>query len=80
VVITTPGSVPIVVIGTTGDPATPLTGTQAMADALGDGRLVIVDADEHTGYSASECARDVVDAYLLDPTGGAPADGVRCSG
>jgi pimeloyl-ACP methyl ester carboxylesterase len=77
--ITGATSVPIVVIGTTGDPATPLVGTQAMADALADGRLVIVEADEHTGYSASGCARDLVATYLLEPAVGAPPDGTRCS-
>ena len=53
--ITGAGAGPIVVIGTTGDPATPLESTQAMADALEDGRLVMVDADQHTGYGVNPC-------------------------
>lgn len=60
------GAGPIVVIGTTGDASTPLASTRNMAEALQDGRLVIVDAEQHTGYSASECAQDVVDRYLID--------------
>jgi pimeloyl-ACP methyl ester carboxylesterase len=78
--ITAEGTPPIVVIGTTGDPATPLGGTQKMADTLADGRLIIVDADDHTGYTVSACARGLVDAYLVDPTGAAPGKGQRCAG
>ncbi len=54
--ITGAGAGPIVVVGTTGDPATPLVGTEAMAAALEDGRLVVVDADQHTGYGTNECS------------------------
>ncbi|MFM8267116.1 MAG: alpha/beta hydrolase [Ilumatobacteraceae bacterium] len=69
--------VPMIVIGTTGDPATPLAGTERMAAALRDGRLVIVDADTHTGYGENECIIDLVDRYLLDPAA-APTSGTRC--
>ena len=64
--ITGAGAGPIVVIGTTGDAATPLKGTRNMAKVLEDGRLIVVDADQHTGYSDSLCAQDAVDAYLID--------------
>ena len=64
--ITAAGAGPIVVIGTTGDPATPLDSTIAMADALEDGRLVVVDADRHTGYGVNDCVDDIVHEYLLD--------------
>jgi pimeloyl-ACP methyl ester carboxylesterase len=64
--ITGAGAGPIVVIGTTGDPATPLVGTEAMAAALQDGRLVVVDADQHTGYGTNKCVVDVVHEYLVD--------------
>jgi len=66
VAITAAGAGPIVVIGTTGDPATPLAGTEAMASALQDGRLVVVDADQHTGYGTNSCVVDVVHRYLID--------------
>lgn len=69
--------VPMIVIGTTGDPATPLAGTEQMAAALRDGRLVIVDAATHTGYGENECIIDLVDKYFLDPTS-APTSGTRC--
>ena len=35
-----------------------------MADTLEDGRLVVVDADQHTGYGVNDCVDDVVDDYL----------------
>ena len=64
--ITGAGAGPIVVIGTTGDPATPLESTRAMAAALEDGRLIIVTADQHTGYGVNDCVSDLVDNYLVD--------------
>jgi pimeloyl-ACP methyl ester carboxylesterase len=64
--ITGAGAGPIVVIGTTGDPATPLESTRKMAGALEDGRLVVVDAEEHTGYGVNRCIIDVVNRYLVD--------------
>ena len=57
---------PIVVIGTTGDAATPLQSTRNMAAALEDGRLVVVTADQHTGYQVNDCVDDVVHRYLID--------------
>lgn len=64
--ITGAGAGPIVVIGTTGDPATPLESTRSMRDALEDGRLVVVTANEHTGYGVNQCVIDVVNTYLID--------------
>ena len=75
--ITGAGAGPIVVVGTTGDPSTPLTSSRAMADALQDGRLVIVHANQHTGYNVNDCINDAVDSYLVDPTK-VPADGLEC--
>jgi pimeloyl-ACP methyl ester carboxylesterase len=57
---------PIVVVGTTGDPATPLSSSRAMADTLEDGRLVVVDADQHTGYKVNDCIDDIIHGYLID--------------
>ena len=75
--ITGAGAGPIVVVGTTGDPATPLESSRAMADALEDGRLVVVEANEHTGYRGDDCVRDIVHEYLLTLV--APDDGTICS-
>ncbi|MGA0145191.1 MAG: alpha/beta hydrolase [Ilumatobacteraceae bacterium] len=70
------GAGPVIVIGTTGDASTPLESSRNMARALEDGRLLVVDAEQHTGYSASECAQDVVDRYLIDLV--PPDDGTEC--
>jgi pimeloyl-ACP methyl ester carboxylesterase len=74
--ITGAGAGPIVVIGTTGDTATPLESTRRMAETLEDGRLVIVEADQHTGYSVNQCVRDVVSDYLVELI--APEFGTEC--
>ena len=74
--ITGEGAGPIVVIGTTGDPATPLEGSRTAAESLEQGVLVVVDADEHTGYTASPCAQEVVHEYLVDLE--PPDPGTQC--
>ena len=76
--ITGRGAGPILVMGTTGDSATPLAGTRVMADSLEDGRLVVVTANQHTGYTANACAADTIEQYLIDPVGSAPTDGAEC--
>ncbi|MEM9514799.1 MAG: alpha/beta fold hydrolase [Actinomycetota bacterium] len=70
--ITGVGAGPIVVIGTTGDPATPLGSSRAMADALEDGRFLVVDANRHTGYGVDDCVDGAVNDYLVQLT--APDD------
>ena len=74
--ITGEGAGPIVVIGATGDPSTPLTSSAAMADALEEGVLVTVDANRHTSYGTGDCIDDIVHDYLvwLEP----PAVGTTC--
>jgi pimeloyl-ACP methyl ester carboxylesterase len=66
--VTGKGAGPIVVIGTTGDPATPLASTRKMASELEQGILLIVEANQHTGYGANECINTAVDSYLIDLT------------
>jgi len=76
VTITGAGAGPVVVIGTTGDPATPFESTVRMSNILEDGRLVIVEADQHTGYGVNRCVIDVVNDYLIDLA--PPADETEC--
>jgi pimeloyl-ACP methyl ester carboxylesterase len=76
--ITGKGAGPILVMGTTGDAATPLSSTRAMAEALEDGRLVIVTGNQHTGYGLNECADSTIHEYLIDPENHAPDDGTEC--
>ena len=62
------GAGPIVVIGTTGDAATPLESTRRAAKNLEQGVLIIVEADRHTGYGLNACVVEQLDAYLIDGT------------
>jgi pimeloyl-ACP methyl ester carboxylesterase len=64
--ITGKGAGPILVVGTTGDPATPFEGTVSMAETLENGVLLTVEANQHTGYGANNCAMETVDAALID--------------
>ncbi|MDO5629613.1 MAG: alpha/beta hydrolase [Mobilicoccus sp.] len=75
--ISAAGAGPIVVIGTTRDPATPYEWAQALAGQLEDGRLVTFDGDGHTAYMRSNsCVDSAVDRFLLQ--GEAPKDGLTC--
>jgi len=75
--ISAAGSGPIVVVGTTRDPATPYQWAQRLAAELKDGHLVTYDGDGHTAYMRSNsCVNDAVDAYLLKGT--VPPRGLRC--
>lgn len=62
-VATTSGS-RIMVVGSTGDAATPLTGTRAMAESLEGSYLLVVDANDHTSYGSSDCATALIDRFL----------------
>jgi pimeloyl-ACP methyl ester carboxylesterase len=75
--VTAPGSPPIVVVGSTGDPATPYAGAQALAGELSKGVLLTRVGDGHTGYRSSACIRADVDRYLVDLA--VPANPTTCS-
>lgn len=71
------GAAPIVVIGTTNDPATPYVWAQGLAKALDSGVLVTWEGEGHTAYGRSnDCVADAVDDYLVDGT--VPKDGLSC--
>ena len=78
VTITGKGAGPIVVVGTTGDPATPLDSTRKMALGLEQGILIVVDANQHTGYGANNCVVKAVDDYLIKLI--VPANETTCKG
>jgi pimeloyl-ACP methyl ester carboxylesterase len=78
VTITGKGAGPIVVVGTTGDAATPLSSTRKMAQGLEQGILIVVDANQHTGYGANNCVVKAVDDYLIKLT--VPANETTCKG
>ncbi|GHE80604.1 peptidase [Streptomyces spiralis] len=78
--VSAPGSAPILVVGNTGDPATPYEGAKKMVDALGKGVAVELTykGQGHGAYdSKNKCVQNAVNAYLLD--GKVPAAGTVCS-
>jgi pimeloyl-ACP methyl ester carboxylesterase len=71
------GADPILVVGTTRDPATPYEWATSFARQLESGRLLTFVGDGHTAYRrGSACIDDAVDRYLLE--GRLPARGTRC--
>jgi len=67
--ITAAGAAPIIVVGTTDDPATPYSGAVALADQLDSGVLVSRTGEGHTAYaSGNACIDRTVDAYLVKGT------------
>lgn len=63
------GAPPILVIGTTGDPATPYEWAVALADQLDSGVLVSYEGEGHTAYRKSNvCVDSTVEAFLLEGT------------
>lgn len=75
--ITAAGSKPILVVGTTRDPATPFEWAKALSRELDAGHLLTYVGDGHTAYRrGNECVDDAVDAYLL--RGEVPSAGTRC--
>jgi pimeloyl-ACP methyl ester carboxylesterase len=70
------GAPPIVVVGTTGDPATPYENTARLAEMLGVGRVLTWEGEGHTAYPDTKCIVAAVDGYLIDLT--VPAEGLRC--
>ena len=71
------GAPPILVLGTTRDPATPMRWAVALAERLESGVLVRRDGDGHTAYHAGNaCVDGAVESYLVD--GEVPEDGLSC--
>ncbi|KOU67644.1 peptidase [Streptomyces sp. MMG1533] len=78
--VSAPGAAPVLVVGNTGDPATPYEGARKMADELGEDVGVVLTwrGEGHGAYgSGSDCVDSAVNAYLL--TGTVPRDGRICS-
>jgi pimeloyl-ACP methyl ester carboxylesterase len=74
------GAPPILVVGTTHDPATPYAWAQSLAKQLESGHLLTFDSSGHTAYdrgaSGSTCIDNGVDGYLLNGT--LPPAGTVC--
>lgn len=73
-----PAAPPILVVGNTGDPATPYAWAPALTKELG-GRatLLTLKGEGHGAYDTGDtCVRRAVDGYLLD--GKIPPNGTTC--
>jgi hypothetical protein len=73
------GAPPIVVVGTTGDPATPYEQTAKLAGMLGVGHVLTWQGEGHTAYAQQPpvtCINDAVNGYLIDLK--VPAEGLTC--
>ncbi|MGW7454214.1 alpha/beta hydrolase [Streptomyces sp. NPDC054787] len=78
--VSAPGAAPIVVIGNTGDPATPYEGARKMVERLGPGVGVELTykGEGHGAYNSGDtCVQRAVNAYLLE--GKPPASGAVCT-
>jgi pimeloyl-ACP methyl ester carboxylesterase len=78
--VSAPGAAPILLVGNTGDPATPYEGARRMADELGKGVGIELTwkGEGHGAYgNGSDCVDSTVNAYLLNGT--VPKDGTVCS-
>ncbi|TDB86989.1 alpha/beta hydrolase [Actinomadura sp. KC216] len=77
--VSAPSAAPILVVGNTGDPATPYAWAPALTRALG-GRaaLLTFEGEGHGAYDTGDlCVRTRVNAYLL--TGAVPPTGTTCA-
>jgi pimeloyl-ACP methyl ester carboxylesterase len=71
------GSPPIMVVGTTRDPATPIAGARGLVRQLDNAVLVTRDGDGHTAYhQGSRCVDTTIEAYLV--SGKVPSHEVDC--
>lgn len=72
-----PGAGPMLVIGTTSDPATPYEWSVALAEQLESGILITRVGEGHTGYNKGNiCVDRAVEDYFLNDV--VPEDGLRC--
>jgi pimeloyl-ACP methyl ester carboxylesterase len=75
--VTAPGAPPIVVVSTTGDPATPYQAGVRTADRLESGVLLTYEGEGHGVVgSGVNCVDDAVARYLVDLE--PPEDGTTC--
>ena len=74
--VTAPDAPPILVVGNTGDPATPLENAKAVADSLETAHLLVVDMDGHVAFGSNGCATEAIERYLVELV--VPDDGATC--
>ncbi|CAL9494626.1 alpha/beta hydrolase [Streptomyces sp. enrichment culture] len=77
--VSAPGAPPVLLVGNTGDPATPYEGAARMAERLGEkvGVELTYEGEGHGAYdSGNTCVQNAVNAYLLNGT--LPEPGTTC--
>jgi pimeloyl-ACP methyl ester carboxylesterase len=71
------GAPPLLVIGTTDDPVTPLAAAQSLAGELDHGVLLVATGVQHAGFAVGNaCVDRAVTRYLVDRK--VPSYGTRC--
>ncbi|MEV7183147.1 alpha/beta hydrolase [Kitasatospora sp. NPDC093102] len=72
------GSAPILVVGTTGDPATPYASAEALAKGFANATLLTRVGEGHGAFGkGNTCIDRAMEAYLTEGT--MPAAGTRCT-
>ncbi|MFI6445450.1 alpha/beta hydrolase [Kitasatospora sp. NPDC050543] len=72
------GSAPILVVGSTGDPATPYAASEALARGFANATLLTREGEGHGAFGKdNDCIASALTAYLVDGT--LPAAGTRCA-
>ena len=65
---TVPASVPpVLIVGSSDDPATPFSEALGLQEVIPGSYLLERKGEGHTGYGASTCVQERVDAYLIAP-------------
>lgn len=75
--VTAPDAPPMLVVGTTGDAATPYQQAVDVAHTLAHGRLITYQGNQHAAYGASACVADAEAAYFVDLQ--LPPEGTTCN-
>jgi pimeloyl-ACP methyl ester carboxylesterase len=71
------GAPPLLVVGSAGDPATPIAGVEALTKSLDSATLLRSDGNAHTSFArGNQCIDDAVVAYLINVV--PPAVGTTC--
>jgi pimeloyl-ACP methyl ester carboxylesterase len=74
--ITANGAPPILLVGGTGDPATPYAWAQSVNQQLAGSVLLTREGNGHVSYTKNTCSKAIINAYLIDLT--LPAPGTIC--
>ena len=75
--VTATGAPPILLVGTTGDSATPYEYAERMAEQLESAVLLTHEGEGHGSYGSNDCVDAAVVEFLT--SGHPPDDGTRCS-